>query len=517
MRKPGLISYLIAIIALGAGVLILLATPWGPGLREDSFSYITAAQSYAQGTGLGRWAADGTFRPLTHFPPLLPLLFAGIKQLGFDLVGSFRVLNGVLFSSIVILTALSIYVTSRSEWGALAGALLTASSGVLIENFTWAHSEPLYLTLSIAGLILLSIYMSSKKNNWYFAGSIVAVALAFLTRFAGIALIVSSGLILAVMPWTTLKRRLGITSVFSASSALPTAAFMVRNRMLYGTASDRPTPLWHPPELEKWMEGARTILSWFLPHRLLNLFSDSLILILGATALTAIFALASLTSIRYYRRLKREELFRTSLWYLLFTNAVGYLGLVLLTVLFLDRLTPLNDRIMVPFYLFLLPLLTTSVIILCKGLARLRLPVTVLTVGFILLHGYRGIQTIEDLRERGLGLSTPGWHTSEAIAYLRSLPQVPIYTNDIPAVYFHADRMAHFIPVRVNPAEGSLREDYQNELEEMRERLSGENGILILFGESPRARLHSAELEDVTRSLYLVWEFEDALVYRPKK
>lgn len=515
MRKPGLTSYLIAIIALGAGALILLATPWGPGLREDSFNYITAAQSYAQGTGLGRWAADGTFRPLTHFPPLLPLALAGIKLLGLDLVGSFRVLNGVLFSSTVILTALSIYVTSRSEWGALAGALLTASSGVLIENFAWAHSEPLYLTLSIAGLILLSIYMSSENNNWYFAGSIVAIALAFLTRFAGIALIVSSGLILVVMPWTTLKRRLGVASVFSAMSALPTAAFMLRNRMLYGTASDRPTPLWHPPELEKWMEGARTILSWFLPHRLLDLFSDSLVLILGATSLAVIFALASIISIRYYRQLEREKLSRSSLWYLLFTNAVSYLGLVLLTVLFLDRLTPLNDRIMAPFYLFLIPLLTTSVIKLWKGLTRLQLPVTVLTVGFMLLHGYRGTQTIENLRERGLGLSTPEWHNSEAITYLSSLPQVPIYTNDIPAVYFHADRMAHFIPVRVNPAEGSLREDYQNELEEMRKRLSEENGVLVLFGENRRARLHSAELEDLTISLTLMRQFEDALIYQP--
>lgn len=515
MPRLKISNFLVALSALAAGAFVLLATPWGPGLREDSFSYITAAQSFAEGTGLGRWAADGSFRPLTHFPPFLPVLFAGVGRLGFDLVGAFRVFNAALFSFIVILVSLSIYITSKSGWAALVGAIATAFSGVMIEIFAWAHSEPLYLALSLAALIFLSAYMSGSPNLWYLFSSILLAALAFLTRFAGIALIVSSALILVLIPWTTLRKRLGAAALFSALSVLPTAAFMLRNRMLYGTASDRPLPVWHPPDLERWLEGGRTILSWFAPYRLLDTLPESGILILGATLLVAILALLSLVSIRYFQPSKDDEGWPIALWSLLFANAIGYLGLVLLTVLFLDRLTPLNDRILIPFYLFLLALLTLSASKLWKESTRLQLPFSVLIAGFMLLHGYRGMQTIVDLRERGLGLSTPRWHHSEAIEYLHSLPQVPIYTNDIPAVYFHAGRTAHFIPVQINPAEGGFRPDYQNELEEMRSRLSENDGVLILFGKDPGNRLHSAELEDLTRTLTLVKDFEDALVYRP--
>jgi hypothetical protein len=98
--------------------------------------------------------------------------------------------------------------------------------------------------------------------------------------------------------------------------------------------------------------------------------------------------------------------------------------------------------------------------------------------------------------------------------YLRALPPVPIYTNDIPAIYFHADRMAHFIPVKLNPAEETTRQDYPEELLEMRKTLNDKNGILILFGKDPEARLHSAELSDLLMGLEEVKAFEDAIIFQ---
>jgi hypothetical protein len=99
--------------------------------------------------------------------------------------------------------------------------------------------------------------------------------------------------------------------------------------------------------------------------------------------------------------------------------------------------------------------------------------------------------------------------------YLRSLPlSVPLYTNDIPAIYFHADRMAHFIPVRQNPAEGDLREDYTLELNKMQTILQNEDGILILFGSDPEERLHTADLTDLTFGLEEFRVFENAVIYR---
>ena len=77
----------------------------------------------------------------------------------------------------------------------------------------------------------------------------------------------------------------------------------------------------------------------------------------------------------------------------------------------------------------------------------------------------RGMVRVNTLHNQGLGLSTPGWQHSETMAALASFGNVPIYTNDIPAVYFYTGRMAAFIPVRENPADGEYRGDYEEALD----------------------------------------------------
>ena len=74
--------------------------------------------------------------------------------------------------------------------------------------------------------------------------------------------------------------------------------------------------------------------------------------------------------------------------------------------------------------------------------------------------------------------------------------------------------MAHFIPVKQNPAEGIARPDYLEELRTMRQLLIDENGILILFGADPEARLHSAEMSDLLVGLEQAIKFDDAIVFQ---
>jgi hypothetical protein len=510
-------SFLVALLCVATfgSVLILISTPWGPGLREDSFSYITAAESFNEGTGLGRWAADGTFRPLTHFPPLLPLLLAGSRHLGLEYIPAARLLNAFLLGASSLLVGLSLFILTESRNLALVGSAMSSLSNVLLEIFSWAHSEPLYIALSLISLISLAYYMRYPAKPGYLLTAIAAAALTFLTRFAGIALIGASTLTMLLFPWSELKRRVKVSSLFLLLSSAPTAIFIMRNRILYGTTVDRPLPQWHPPPASTWAQGADTILGWFAPHRIFSSMSNTAVIVAGTLITLCLFIAFAFASYQMYRRFLSANLPIQPLWFLSLTNLLAYCGLLMVTVLFLDRLTPLNDRILSPIYPLLLLMLPTLGNFWLDGRHQLiKILLSVILVVFLGVFLFRGIQTIRTQRELGLGLSTPQWHASKAMEYLRKLPSVPIYTNDIPAIYFHTGHMAHFIPVKQNPAEGTIRQDYPAELLKMRLTLLNGNGILVLFGSDPESRLHTAELSDLIVGLEEVKAFKDAIVFQ---
>jgi hypothetical protein len=119
---------------------------------------------------------------------------------------------------------------------------------------------------------------------------------------------------------------------------------------------------------------------------------------------------------------------------------------------------------------------------------------------------------LEVLPDDSRGFASNSWRTSETIAYVRGLPQAPIYSNEIQAIYFLTGRMATFIPTPLNPATGDPRTDYPEALARMRERLRTEGGALVLIDPS---ELSSDELSELTEGLRLVGEFSDGVAYGP--
>ena len=120
------------------------------------------------------------------------------------------------------------------------------------------------------------------------------------------------------------------------------------------------------------------------------------------------------------------------------------------------------------------------------------------------------------LCQDGLGLTTKAWITSPTMSYIRTLPDVPIYTNDIPAVHFYTNRKSSYIPVQINAATGEVRADYLEQLETMRVSMRDDGAFLIILGPNPKTRLNSSYLASLTQGLILVEQFQDGLVYRFK-
>ncbi|HLE04787.1 MAG TPA: hypothetical protein VI729_09305, partial [Anaerolineales bacterium] len=146
--------------------------------------------------------------------------------------------------------------------------------------------------------------------------------------------------------------------------------------------------------------------------------------------------------------------------------------------------------------------------------ARARLSVAILCLGFAAFQIYRSGLIVESLARDGHGYSSERWRTSPTLAYARGLPAVPIFSNNLPAMYFIAGRTAYAIPSPTNLSNLEPNPSYGNELEEMRHLLRQGDGFLVLVGFAPTDVQGAEEWRNLTAGLLPVQGSAEGIVYR---
>ena len=214
-----------------AGLVLVATSTYGPGLTPDSLTYVSTAISLASAGGFQDHAGE----PLVLFPPLYPLLLAPGLWLGAAALSVVRVLNMICTVGIVVV-GFSIASRHVSSPGLRLAALATlVLSGPVLFVARYAWSEPLFLLLTLAATYYLERALSSDRRPWVVAAAGL-VALACLTRYAGVALILggATSLLFARCP---VRRKVATVAVFVVVAGLPLALWLVRNLVVAGSAT----------------------------------------------------------------------------------------------------------------------------------------------------------------------------------------------------------------------------------------------------------------------------------------
>lgn len=480
--------FLLSLFTTGiAGIaLIWLCTRWGAGLMDDSFVYITSARNLIAGKGLAWPQGDGSLAPMTHYPPLFPLTLAALSVIGLEATAAARLVNTLAFGANIIIIAWLTYRFTANRALALLAALLCLFSDVLIEVHVWALSEPLFILFSLTYLLSFIRYFQTQRAAWLITGAIAA-GLALLTRYIGVSLIAAGAAMLVFLPVAP-KRRWKDLLLFIAISLLPIALWALRNWFLIGGATDRAAQQ-HFITLKQLQRGLNTFLLWFLPGRLINDHEVivTLVLILAGAAIAATL-----------RRLKAdapEAPIDPTFYWVLGLQILCYLCVLVASKSFFDPVTPLNNRI-------LSPLLPTLLILLLAFLgavwqrAKLRPLVVAALLAFFAFYAYRAIDLIPRLYQTGIGFSRKGWHNSQTLQAVRSLPQTAIFSNSPAAIYMWTDRPAYSI------ADQSL----------MRRQMQQNGAVLVIFN-SVSLNLYDITFEELTQGLTEVDKFKDGSIY----
>lgn len=202
-----------------AATLVVVATRHNPLLSPDSITYLSAAEHLRSGHG---WT-DFTTKPLTVFGPLYPLL---LSPGGRSLVWA------------TIVGAVSIAAASALMWAllrgrvrplvAVAGALgLGASQGLVwMASVVWSDTP--YTAIALGTLVVLARRPVTTPTAAL--GGLLAAA-GFLTRYAGVGLMVTGVVMIAAALWQDdeLDHMAHRLTAFASTALGVTAVWVVRN------------------------------------------------------------------------------------------------------------------------------------------------------------------------------------------------------------------------------------------------------------------------------------------------
>src|SRR5689334_17620275 len=133
---------------------IIASAVYGAGVAADSIRYLSTAENFLAGRGL----VDYTGWPLVWWPPLYPLLLAGISFVTrLDVLEAGWILNILTYGMNIFLSGVLFEKTLRG-WPVFKylASLFVFLSPSLLSMHSAILSEPLYLTFTLLFLLALS-------------------------------------------------------------------------------------------------------------------------------------------------------------------------------------------------------------------------------------------------------------------------------------------------------------------------------------------------------------------------
>lgn len=505
---------LLLIIIAGGVAALIYATPYGPGLINDSVVYIGGAENILAGNGYSRTSGGGEIKPITVNAPLYSYTQAGIAGFGIDLVKAGWLVSIICYAFNVFLSAVLLQRLSGSKLWSLIGTSLIAISDSVIRAHSFALSEPLFITWMLLSLILLT-YSIERSAIIFVCVAGVVVSLSYLTRYIGFSLLATGliGLVVFSLTWSERWKKTGLFLLFSLAGGI---AWGLRNTLISGNPANR-SLLFHPLTADKLQEGTRTFLSFLLPDRF-NVY-DIAPAVWDTLAVLSLFGMIGLVIIFWKTSFENNNSTRQNqsrFAFLVALQVVLYMAVLFVSLTFFDASTALENRILVPAFTGMILIFITLLSRFWKSGQAWKQWVALFLAGVaVLSFMYDGRRVIIDLSQDGQGYASAYYRNSQTIDALKRMPETEIWTNRVPAVNILAGRPAYALLAPIDPLTRLKRPNYDSSLNAIRQSVLDGKSMLVVF-EAKQVLEDSVEgewLRDLTAGIPVVFESEDGMIF----
>lgn len=435
-------SYFVIVALLLSGISIVLVilrqSNYGVGLAPDPLAYISIAENLATGESLVMWNdSDGQTSP-----PVFTFILSIVISLGnVDGVIAATYVNMIAYGLLVLTLTVWLSCKIKSRIIIVYAGLACALAPILGDIHAIAITEPLYILFTVSSLFGYDKFLENRNQLWLIHSALFA-ALSCLTRYIGIALIISTiVLIITMKDKLTLSQRVRQTAVYSAIAMPLIGVYLLRNYLEFGRLTEPIIPSEFfslqesvdiaSSELVRWISGdvGYDSLESLSQNFAINSVSVRIV------TLSVLAAIAILGVKCTYGKRHRLN-FRNLTTVIAF--AIAYTSILAFSLWLTD--ISLVSRYMVPLYV---PALVIVAVVLDQLLSTefSKLKVTVmagLMFLWLALTVNASYTRINTLRDHGLGYSSKPWVESETIGYLDLNPiSGQIYSNEIRGVYAH--------------------------------------------------------------------------------
>jgi hypothetical protein len=457
-ERPLLFTVIPAVIILAfsvlAGFMVHYSTPRGPWAFSDSTEYLEAGRNFAAGRGFVVQRMNDRYAPLSLRPPLYSFILGAMIKSGIDPVVGSGWLNRALYAGLILIVGLAVYKYTSNPGLILVLLLFLYLENELVDAFASMMTEPLFITLTVAQILLLVIYLRSNRLA-ALAASVFLAGVLWMTRYAGAANTALLGVGIILFSKHPFRQRLILSILSILTSAIPYIAWSIHLRSSGYSAGVYD---WHMPDLWQSLVVVRaafidSLWKW-LPFGALPLNLTYLHRFLLLTLFFLITLIAIVYAIYYSRRPGRASLLNKEAFQwasLLVIFAILHLVVIAVSYVLVSVPKPaLIGRVLLPSKITLLFGLGILFYELGLHLFRPKLAI-LLPAAFLLPLVFIRLpqveQNISNLHTTGKGYTAVSWQDLRIIAELKGLPaSIPIVSNDPNAVMFFAARPAYPLP-----------------------------------------------------------------------
>ncbi len=252
--------YLSILAAIGMIFVSIATSKYGAGVSSDAVRNLSTAENLLAGRGF----VDLTGAPFLLWPPLYPLLLAGLSLLTkWTVFQSGWYLNILLYAVNVWIMGWFLFSIFRDRPAyAFVGALMILLSRSTLRLYANVASEPLFVTFMMIFFFAAAKYLTNASRRALWLMFLMA-GLATLQRYLGVVLIGAAGL---VVLYKEQLRGVWRAALPILAAILPILAWMVlHNYAVSGTFFGPRDPSAMLP-LENISLSLTKILWWFIPR-----------------------------------------------------------------------------------------------------------------------------------------------------------------------------------------------------------------------------------------------------------
>lgn len=317
---------------LGMISAFIVTFRYGPGLATDGARYLSTAENLVNGKGVTEYLGV----PLTQFPPVYPIIIAGI---GFvthaDVFVIAQYLNILTFGVTIWLTGKFFRkLFPENLLYAYIGSGVFVTSVSLLRMASNVLSDLMFLTWTLGFLILTTKFMEEpSRRNLLWLG--VLCVISPLLRFAGLTHILTASLIVLLLHHKGWFRGILQAGIFGLLTSLPTLLWVyfhnyLQTGILFGTRL--------PPNAQGNLQTTvGKAVHWFVPYSVIDWVPEWLII----TLLLLVFITGNrITDWKNWGRQVTNSKFLPSLIFLFF-----YMLVLVFNVSYSEVRWPFMDRI----------------------------------------------------------------------------------------------------------------------------------------------------------------------------